>query len=248
MAYAYGEAASDLGACGCGPRCGCDPCRRRTVSFNLGERYVSDNMNGYGFAEPKANPCAIDAAAQAIVDAAADTRVGKDKRAVAAVWAILKAYFPTSASQMSSVTYGSTIDGLQMKTDKSGQMFVGDQFLNGMTAGFFARRVLQVGHEMVHLAQYRGGWAAAQHKAVREFLAHRWVAITPALAGTGCMQHGTRGEAADCALAFYQCLNASWQKKYAQFQRDLLAVRASDWKQSGRTVPGVPTTCSTSKC
>ena len=49
----------------------------------------------------------------------------------------------------------------------------------------FARRVLQVAHELQHVQQQRDGMRGNRNEEKREFLAHSWGALEPAKTGTG---------------------------------------------------------------
>ena len=87
------------------------------------------------------------------------------------------------------------------------------------------RRVLQVGHELQHIDQYRAGLIGPAHKAKREFLAHYWTAVAPEPPGTGCVNSATRVAIIDCALAFCHCMTAVERAPYAEHERRLLQLR-----------------------
>jgi hypothetical protein len=112
---------------------------------------------------------------------------------------------------------------------------------------FFARRVLQVGHELRHIDQWRAGMVGPTRKAEREFLAHCWAALTPELPGTGCLPHATRVAIIDAALGNLNCLSASVRARYAQHERTLLALRQREQAASGRATTSAPTACTISQ-
>jgi hypothetical protein len=125
----------------------------------------------------------------------------------------------------------------------TGLIRVGDDFLTHMTPRHFPRRVLQVGHEVFHINQWRAGMAGAARKAEREFLAFNWEVTTPELPGTGCMQHATRVALIDAALGNFNCLGASQQQQYAQQRANLLTLRVREQTASGLPPTSPPTAC-----
>jgi hypothetical protein len=184
--------------------------------------------------EPPAATCspALDATATSLVNAAQNTATPIATRATQAVGGILRAYYPGEVAKVSGIAWSDAVNGLITTrvgtgAQATGQITVGRQFVNGMTAQFFARRVLQVGHELRHIDQYRAGLIGAANRMQREFMAHCWVALQRERAGTGCMPRATRLAIIDCALAYYNCMPAAVQSRFAAHQRNLLRVRAA---------------------
>lgn len=113
-----------------------------------------------------------------------------------------------------------------------------------MTEKHFARRVLQVGHELEHITQIRSGLAGGHKKYEREFLAFYHEALNPEKQGTGLMQHRTRLRLIDAALGNYYCLSDTKQKEYATKKQELLDRRNSEIDAGGKP----DTTNPPSKC
>jgi hypothetical protein len=197
-----------------------------------------------------ANP--IDATARTIVAAAQDQSKPIDLRGRELVRAIIGTYFPTEAAKVSGVQFMESLPGLQTTSEGSGPttrglIRVGRYFVEHTDDRFFARRVLQVGHELRHIDQWRAGMVGPARKAEREFLAHCWVALTPELPGTGCLPHATRVEIIDAALGNLNCLSATVRARYGQHERTLLALRQREQAASGRATTPAPATCTISQ-
>ncbi|MGB9277905.1 MAG: hypothetical protein WCC08_22010 [Terrimicrobiaceae bacterium] len=174
----------------------------------------------------------LDAAARGIITAAQDPKLGIYGRAVRAVWSILRTYYLTEATKVAAVVYSEGVQGLQTSRAGTGPtatgiITVGRTFIENTTDKFFARRVLQVGHELRHIDQYRAGMIGPANKAKREFLAHCWTALAPEKPGTGCVARATRVDIIDCALAFCHCMSATERARYAAHERRLLDLRSS---------------------
>jgi hypothetical protein len=207
---------------------------------------------------PSVQTCSqtLDATAKAIVKDAQDPAYGKHSRAVQAVWNILKTYYPADASLVSSVIFLSTEPGLLTTSITSagpppnirGMITVGPNFIDNTTERFFARRVLQVGHELQHIKQWRSGIVGGAFKNEREFLAHCWTAFAQEFPGTGCMYHKTRVSIIDCALGNYYCMSTANQAKYAPLVKNLLALRLTEEAASGNPASSPRATCDTSGC
>lgn len=175
-----------------------------------------------------ANP--LNAAARAIIAEAQDPKLGIYGRAVRAVWSILRTYYSSEATKVAAVVFSESVNGLQTTRtgtgpSATGVITVGRQFIDHTTAEFFARRVLQVGHELRHIDQYRAGMIGPANRAKREFLAHSWTAFAADPAGTGCVNRATRVGIIDCALAFCHCMSAAERVPYAEQERRLLELR-----------------------
>ena len=195
----------------------------------------------------------LDATAKAIIKDAREPAYGKHSRAVRTVWSIVKTYYPTDVGLVSSVIFLSTEPGLSTGSVGSppivrGIITVGPNFIDNATERFFARRVLQVGHELQHIKQWRTGMRGAAYRHEREFLAHHWTATTPEFPGTGCVRPETRVDSIDCALGYYHCMSATDQAKYATWKSRLLTLRASVQAGSGRSATSPRATCDTTGC
>jgi hypothetical protein len=196
-----------------------------------------------------ANP--IDATARAIVAVAQDQSKPIDLRGREVVRTIVGTYFPAEAPKVSGTQFLGNLPGLQTASEGTGPttrglIRVGRYFVEHTNDQFFARRVLQVGHELRHIDQWRAGMVGPSRKAEREFLAHCWVALTPELPGTGCIPHATRVTIIDAALGNLNCLSGPVRARYAQQERSLLALRQREQAASGRATTSAPTACSIS--
>jgi len=226
-----------------------------------GERRLLHGVLGQA---PQARGCArnpIDANAAAIIAAARDQAQPIDVRGRELIRTIIRTYFPSDAPKVSGVQYvevvrdrrGNTgpLPGLETTSEGAGPtarglIRVGRPFVEGTNDTFFARRVLQVGHEIRHIDQWRAGMVGPARKAEREFLAHRWTAITPELPGTGCMPHATRVAIIDAALGNFNCLSAANRTRYVQLQSALLALRQQEQAASGNPATAPPAACAVS--
>lgn len=167
-----------------------------------------------------------DVHADAIVTKAQDTKVALSDRAIEAVKSIVREYYDESL--LSDVTYRENEPGLSTTPvgkgkDLKGKIFVGKYFIEHIDA--FARRVLQVGHELQHVKQERDGMAGAKTKDKREFLAFSWEGLEPVKDGTGHLPDSTRRDLIDAALGYFNCLTADDQKAFANKQAELLKRR-----------------------
>jgi hypothetical protein len=195
----------------------------------------------------------LDATARDIIAAAQDAKLGIYGRAVGAVWSILRTYYPTEATKVAAVIYSESVTGLRTTRAGTGPtatgiIAVGRDFIDNTTETFFARRVLQVGHELQHIDQYRAGMIGANNKAKREFLAHYWTALAPEKPGTGCVTKATRLAIIDCALAYCHCMSAAHRAPYSSHERRLLHLRrslkpATPWPPAAGMPPCPPPGC-----
>jgi hypothetical protein len=195
---------------------------------------------------PRRN-CALDATATRIVTAAQGA--GRlDARAVAAVRSILNTYFRAQAGKVQSIRYREGEPGLlttRVGTGPGAQgiITVGKYFIEHTTPSGFARRVMQLGHELKHIDQYRAGMIGAARRHEREFLAFCWGALAPERPGTGCVSHSTRVNLIDAALRHWNCLSAATRAKYPRHHAALLRERPVHQRASGRPATPVPTQC-----
>lgn len=185
----------------------------------------------------------LDDKAKAIIQAAKDTTKSIDQRAIEAVKSIVKTYY--DASMVDEVVYDEDDPGLTTSPvgkgkDIKGKISVGKYFIEHIDT--FARRVLQVGHELQHVEQQRAGMGGGGKRHEREFLAHIWTAQQQEKQGTGKVSHATRRDIIDEALKHYNCLTSDDQKHYETKKKELLKQRETESSASG-TSSEAPTEC-----
>lgn len=197
---------------------------------------------------------ALDEKAKKIIAIAADTTRTGEQRAVAIVQAIIDEYYAADKPLVDSVVHdnakaGSGVLASQKfsKTSKpeesTGIIYVGDDFLKGVTEKHFARRVLQVGHEIEHIHQWREGLAGGHKANEREFLAFYHEATLPEKPGTGRMVPSSRLRLIHGALDNYVCMPAEKQTEHTVKQKALLDTRKSIIDAGTKAEQEVPTTC-----
>lgn len=103
-----------------------------------------------------ATTTALDDRAHAIINAAQADHPAIAERAVSTVPRIINTYYADRAPTVSDVTYDSSEPGLMTTSvgrgaSSTGSIAVGDYFVTNTIAAEFARRVLQVGHELEHI-------------------------------------------------------------------------------------------------
>ena len=194
-----------------------------------------------------------DAQARAIIAVARDQSVPVPQRSVDVVRRIVATYFPDQASLVADVRYTAQdpdrprLQGLQTTTASGANAtgtitVVTDSFLNGTDETNFARRVLQVDHELEHIRQHRRGLGGPSRSAEREFLAFLRESLSPELPGTGRMPHATRVALIDEALRNYCLFGGALRTRYQSRQTELLNTRAVEQRASGRPA-SVPAPC-----
>jgi hypothetical protein len=188
--------------------------------------------------------------AKAIIAKAKDDKTKVEDRAVQTVKSIIKEYYSSDESKVDSVVYDDKKagDGLSVTSKGSGEkttgiIYAGKKFLESVTERHFARRVLQVGHELEHIDQWRKGMAGGKKSDEREFLAFYHEALAAEKPGTGRMTRSTRVLLIDAALGYYYCLTAEQQKQYAANKKELLDRRPEEVKASGQESTEPPTEC-----
>lgn len=190
-----------------------------------------------------------DDTAKAIIARAKDTKTAAPDRAVQLIKDIVATYYPGDAAKVDTIVFdnekaktGLTTGSVGSGAKAKGKIYVGDAFLDNVDS--FARRVLQVGHELQHVDQYRTGLAGDQHKHMREFLAFHDGAFAEEKAGTGRVDKGTRRNLIDEALKNFYCLTTDEQKDNAGKKEALLKRRAEINDKAGEG----PTEPPTSSC
>jgi hypothetical protein len=202
----------------------------------------------FGALQRQKNP--LDDKAKAIIGKAKDTTVDADKRAVQLVNDIITEYYAGDAAKVDRVVFddakaGSGLDTVSVGSGPTtkGKISVGNYFVNNVDS--FARRVLQVGHELEHIDQYRGGLAGGQNKNKREFLAFHDESLAVEKTGTGRLSFATRLALIDAALGYYYCLSDEEQKSLDSKKQALLKRRAEVNGKGGNDPTDPPTKCKT---
>lgn len=202
----------------------------------------------YGTVQRQSNRNPLDQKAKAIITKAKDTTVSADKRAVQLVRDIINEYYANDATKVDSVVFDDAKAGTGLNTESSGsgattkgKISVGNYFVEHVDA--FARRVLQVGHELEHIDQYRSGLAGGQNKDKREFLAFYDEAMAAEKPGTGRMSFSTRLALIDAALGYYYCLSGNDPDTF-ESKKDALLKRRDEFNGKGGNAPtNAPTSC-----
>lgn len=187
---------------------------------------------------------ALDAKASAIIAAAKDDKTGIEDRAKKLVQAIVDTYW--DASKVGEIVYKESENGLVTTpvgkgAAIKGKITVGRYFVENVDK--FARRVLQVGHELQHVDQQRGGMGGADKSNEREFLAHSWTAKEPEKANTGRVSHSTRVDMVDEALGNYHCMPEDKRTLHKAEMEALLDLRRTEQTASGKDPTEPPKAC-----
>lgn len=244
-------------ACGGGANCRCQeeaqaPPSRESVAMlarSAGNTAVSGLIQRDDkTAAPKASS-KLDEKAAAIVKDAQDTSVDESKRAVKAVQSILSTYFSGDGAMVDGVVWdadekkGLHTDSVGTGDKTKGKISVGPYFIQNTNEAGFARRVIQVDHELEHIRQYRAGMTGKNRSDEREFLAFQREALEPEVAGTGRIGHGTRLNLIDGALGYYNCLDDDKKTAYKDKQQALLTEREAHNGKGGHPKTDPPTEC-----
>ena len=209
-------------------------------------RVVAPEPFGVLQRQEKKNP--LDDKAKAITAKAKDTQVDSDKRAIQLVRDIIAEYYSGEAAKVDSIVFDDAKAGTGLNTQSvgsgataKGKISLGNYFLNNVDS--FARRVLQVGHELQHIDQYRGGLAGGQNKDKREFLAFQDEALAAEKPGTGRLSNATRLRLIDAALSYFFCLSEEDQTAFDSKKLSLLKRRDDVNGKSGNPPIDPPTGC-----
>lgn len=161
----------------------------------------------------------LDEKALKIISFAQNKWLPKRFRAITVVKKIINAYFPEKKDYVKDIQYLPDIPGL--KTTRVGEgpgatgiISVGDYFLDSTNSDFFARRVLQVEHELQHIEQYKTGMTGPDFKDEREFLAFYENAMAVEYQGTGRMPLRLRWGIINTALGYWLCLSDVKKEEY----------------------------------
>jgi hypothetical protein len=165
------------------------------------------------------------------------------------VRSIIRTYYPSKAGLVRGVVWNERRKGLLTDVSTGGQatgsIEVGRDFLEH-TPEEFARRVLQVGHELEHVEQHRRGLGGPADRALREFLAFAHAALATELPGTGRQGHGTRLNVIDAALGEFFCMSPAQQAQNAGLRQQLLDERVHHDGHGGHAPRPAPTVCTPS--
>ena len=208
------------------------------------EMISAQRDRGHALAAPATTE--LDDQARAIIAAAQAATPGIDERAVNVVGSIINTYYSDKKGMVSAVSYTASEPGLLTTSNGSGEkatgsIAVGHYFVTNTTDAYFARRVLQVGHELEHVQQHREGKGGEGHRHEREFLAFYHEALNAAPAHTGRISHSTRVELMDQAIRNYNAMPDDQKRQYADKYRELLDRRTEEQRKSGHTATDPPT-------
>ncbi len=211
-------------------------------SIESGLAVPVNSFGAVGMQRQPKNP--VDEKAKAIIAKAKDSSKSLDQRAIKAVEDIISEYF--NSSKLSEVVYKEGEPGLSTTpvgqgAAIKGKVTVGKYFVEHIDD--FARRVLQVGHEMEHVDQQRAGMGGETNKDKREFKAFAWEALAEEKPGTGRMAHSMRRTLIDTALGYYYCLSADAQKACASDKENLLKQRQIENTKGGSAATEPPAKC-----
>jgi hypothetical protein len=241
--------------CVCGPVCRCS---RESPGDRVAVAQLARAAGNSAVAgllqrdEAKSGGSKLDEKAAPIVKAAQDSSKPIADRAVQLVRSIISTYLSADAGLVKDVKYDQARKGLNTESSSGatavGIISVGDKFVEQATERGFARRVIQVDHELEHVRQHRGGgMGGKEHKAEREFLAFHREALEAEFAGTGRIAHATRVDLIDAALGNYYCLSEGDQKKHAGKRDELLEERKKHDGKAGNSPTDPPTACKQSE-
>jgi hypothetical protein len=183
-----------------------------------------------------------------IIAMAQDTSRVIEERAVAVVRAILDAYYPGDRELVRDIRYVADEPGLSVTSvgqgaETLGDLEVGRYYTENTNEVQLGRRILQLGHELQHIRQYRSGMTGPARQDEREFLAHHWAAMAPDPPGARSLQHAMRVRMIDTALGYYSCLSAGKQTEHRSRRDELVEARQRHQSQSGRADTGPPAGC-----
>jgi len=188
----------------------------------------------------------LDSKAKAIIRVAQDQNISIEKRAVDVVSNILRTYYSTELSKVPKIQYidhlpaddekpkEKRFQGLDTTSSGLGSNATGvvrvvtPYFVENTNDHQFARRVLQVGHELQHVDQYRTKMTGKDRSNEREFLAFTWEALAAEKPGTGCMNAGTRLALISGALKYHDRLAHDVQEKYRGHRTRLVARKTQE--------------------
>ena len=194
---------------------------------------------------------ALDERSNLIIGMATADGVSNRQKAINIVTAIICYYYNPLQGMVRNIRYDADLTSGLMTTrigqgsNAKGDIDVSDQFIQGTNSRHFARRVLQVGHELKHIQQYRFGMIGNANKNEREFQAFCENALADEFEGTGRMSRGTRRNLIDAALGYYYCLAADKQEQYLPHKNRLLTRRSEINDRAGSGPTTAPTGCRT---
>ncbi len=200
-------------------------------------------------AQGERNP--LDERSNLIIGMASAEGDSNSQKANKIVAAIVCYYYNPYQGTVRNITYDPDLNSGLMTTrvgrgsNSKGDISVSDQFIQGTNSSHFARRVLQVGHELKHIQQYRSGMTGNVNKNEREFQAFCENALADEFEGTGRMSRATRRNLIDAALGYYYCLSTDKKQEYLPHKTRLLTRRSEINNSAGRGPTAAPTSCRT---
>lgn len=204
-------------------------------------------------AASSSGPNTLDARAQAIIAIANNSALSIESRAVQTGTEIICTYFPSLQGLVHAVQFdsrsgqhGLDVVSVGAGATTRGTIRVSERYVTDLPANF-ARKVLQMRHELQHVQQYRSGMAGRNRQDEREFLAFYEEALAVELQGTGRMNNPTRVRLIDGAIGYYFCLNPDIQTQYQTQYQNLLTRRSAVPRRRDRTPYNpVPNSCTRS--
>ncbi len=161
----------------------------------------------------------LDKTALSIIAIAANEKLSNEYRAQKIVRKIIKNYFPHKKKMVKDIIYEPNIAGLKTYrvgegTLAKGIIAAGDTFITNTNEDFFARQVLRVEHELLHIEQYRENMIGKEKQDEREFLAHYATAMGVEYKGTGRLPLTVRYAIVNAAVGYWYCLPIEKRREY----------------------------------
>ena len=201
-----------------------------------------------GIIQRQEHPNPLDDAAKSIIDKVKNEEIDIKSRAVTLVNDIINSYYQSSKSKVKEVAFDDAKAGNGLLTHRVGKgpmaqgiIYVGNYFIQNIDR--FAHRVLQVGHELQHIEQFRGGMVGGSYAEKREFLSFYWEALEPEKGGTGSLNFATRLSVIDAALGSLNCLSEEDKTSFTEEKKKLLKRRDEVNGKAGNPPIPTPTAC-----
>ena len=193
-------------------------------------------------------PNPLDQRARSIIGIASNSSLSNAEKSTRIITAIICNYYPQHSGLARNILYVANTSGLLTTrvgrgSNAKGDITVGNYFIQNTTARGISRRILQLGHELRHILQYRQGLIGSRNKNEREFLAFHENALADEFIGTGRMSRGTRRSLIDAALGYYYCLSQQKQRQYNTQKQELITRRQQINQRAGSGPTPTPTTC-----
>lgn len=168
-------------------------------------------------AKPEQKKDALDENAKKIVKEAQDKSKPLEQRGVEAVKKIIDTYWKDASNKPNKIVFDKDLEsGLGTKNGKEKTLKVSKEFVESVQDKHFARKVIQVGHELKHFEQYAKGMSGENKKHEREYEANGWSARAQEKPGTGVMSEDMRKRYAQEALGHYKQMNSEQKERYKE--------------------------------